>query len=97
MTVTTTALPSCLTGDTLVLVKTVTIRELRNNGGAVLDRVARGEELIVTRDGAEIAEQRPRRRPAPAPADLIARRRHLPKVDPDLLRRDLDAVLDPTV
>lgn len=75
----------------------VTIRELRNNGGAVLDRVARGEELIVTRDGTEIAELRPRRRPGPAPADLIARRRYLPKLDPELLRRDIDAVLDPTV
>jgi hypothetical protein len=56
-----------------------------------------GEEKIVIRDNAELAELRPRRRPAPAPADLIERRRNLPKVDPDLLRRDLDAVLDPSV
>ncbi|MEO7259694.1 MAG: type II toxin-antitoxin system prevent-host-death family antitoxin [Jatrophihabitantaceae bacterium] len=77
--------------------KTVTVRELRNDGAAVLDRVARGEELIVTRDGAEVAELRPRRRPGPAPADLIERRRHLPKVDPDLLRRDIDTVLDSAV
>jgi prevent-host-death family protein len=75
----------------------VTVRELRNDGGAVLDRVARGEELIVTRDGTEVAELRPRRRPGPAPAELIARRRHLPKVDPDSLRRDIDAVLDSEV
>jgi prevent-host-death family protein len=87
----------CLTGDTLAVVKTVTVRELRNDGGAVLDRVARGEELIVTRDGVEVAELRPRRRPAPAPADLIERRRHLPKVDPEGLRRDLDAVLNSAV
>ena len=77
--------------------KTVTVRELRNDGGAVLDRVARGEELIVTRDGAEVAELRPRRRRPPAAADLIERRRHLPKVDPDLLRRDIDTVLDSAV
>ncbi len=77
--------------------KTVTVRELRNDGAAVLDRVARGEELIVTRDGAEVAELRPRRRPAPASADLIERRRHLPRVDPDLLRSDIDAVLDSAV
>ena len=75
----------------------VTVRELRNQGGTILDRVARGEELIVTRDGVEVAELRPRRRPAPASADLIERRRHLPKVDPDQLRRDIDAVLDPTL
>lgn len=77
--------------------KTVTVRELRNNGAAVLDQVARGEELIVTRDGAEVAELRPRRRPAPASVDLIEHRRHLPKIDPDLLRRDIDLVLDSTV
>jgi hypothetical protein len=28
-------------------------------------------------------------------AQLIERRRHLPNVDPNRLRRDLDAVLDP--
>ncbi len=72
----------------------VTVRELRNHGGEVLDRVARGEVLVVTRDGAEVAELRPRTRRSPAPTDLIARRRHLPKVDPEALRRDLDAVLD---
>jgi len=77
--------------------KSVTVRELRNDGGAVLDRVARGEELIVTKDGAAIAELRPLRRTAPSPAELIERRRHLPKVDPDLLRRDIDAVLDSAV
>ncbi|HEU5271069.1 MAG TPA: type II toxin-antitoxin system prevent-host-death family antitoxin [Jatrophihabitans sp.] len=77
--------------------KAVTVRELRNEGGAILDRVARGEELIVTRDGVEVAELRPRRRPAPAPAELIERRRHLPKIDPDLLRHDIDAVVDATV
>jgi prevent-host-death family protein len=72
----------------------VTVRELRNHGGEVLDRVARGEALIVTRDGAEVAELRPRTRRSPTPPDLIARRRRLPKVDPEALRRDLDAVLD---
>jgi antitoxin (DNA-binding transcriptional repressor) of toxin-antitoxin stability system len=75
--------------------KTVTVRELRNNGGVVLDRVARGEQLIVTRDGAEVAESRPRRRPSPSTADLIERRRRLPKVDPEALRRDLEAIIDP--
>ena len=72
----------------------MTVRELRNHGGDVLDRVARGEVLVVTRDGTEVAELRPRARRSPAPADLIARRRHLPRVDPDAFRKDLDAVLD---
>ncbi|MEP6814812.1 MAG: type II toxin-antitoxin system prevent-host-death family antitoxin [Marmoricola sp.] len=73
----------------------VTVRELRNHGGEVLDRVARGESLIVTRDGAEVAELRPRARRSPTAAELIERRRHLPPVDPLGLRRDLDSVLDP--
>jgi len=73
----------------------VSVRDLRNHGGEVLDRVARGEAVIVTRDGAEVAELRPRPRPGPSATDLIARRRHLPPVDPDALRQDLDAVLDP--
>ncbi|MEJ5945009.1 type II toxin-antitoxin system prevent-host-death family antitoxin [Pseudokineococcus basanitobsidens] len=73
----------------------VTVRQLRNDGGAVLDRVARGASLVVTRDGAEVAELRPRRRPGPSAEDLVARRRHLPAVDPSRLRDDLDTVLDP--
>jgi prevent-host-death family protein len=75
-------------------VDTVTVRELRNRGGEVLDRVARGASLVVTRDGAEVAELRPRGRRSPSSADLVARRRHLPRLDPVALRRDVDAVLD---
>lgn len=70
------------------------MRDLRNHGGEVLDRVARGAALVVTRDGAEVAELRPRARRGPSAADLIARRRILPQVDPAALRRDLDTVLD---
>jgi len=76
---------------------TVTVRELRNSGGAVLDRVVHGESFVVTRDGAPVAELSPlRRRSAPA-AELIARRRALPAVDPSQLRRDIDDVMDPSL
>lgn len=71
------------------------MRDLRNHGGEVLDRVARGESVVVTRDGTEVAELRPRPRRGPRATDLIARRRGLPAVDPESLRRDLDRVLDP--
>lgn len=74
---------------------TVTVRELRNHGGEVLDRVVRGESLVVTRDGAEVAEIVPLRRRARTTADLIAARRTLPKLDLDRLRADLDRILDP--
>ena len=72
----------------------ITVRELRNHGGEVLDRVTRGEALTVTRDGQAIAELRPlARRPLPA-AVLLERWRRLPAVDPEKLRADLDDVLD---
>lgn len=77
--------------------ESVTVRDLGNHGGMVLDRVTRGEVLVVTRDGIEVAELRPRTRPSAPAADLIARRQHLPQVDPVLFRGDLDAVMDPAL
>lgn len=72
----------------------VTVRELRNRGGAVLDQVRRGETLTVTRDGRPVAELRPLpRRPAGAAA-LLERWRNLPAVDPVGLRADIDAIMD---
>ena len=73
------------------------MRDLRNRGGEVLDRVERGERVIVTRDGRAVAELRPLPRPSPGPAELIARRKRMPRVDPDALRRDIDAVLNPSL
>ncbi|QDP97929.1 type II toxin-antitoxin system prevent-host-death family antitoxin [Microlunatus elymi] len=75
----------------------VTVRELRNHGGDVLDRVERGETLLITRNGVEVAEIRPLRRRSPRPAELIERRRGMPQVDPIKLRRDIDAVIDSSV
>lgn len=72
----------------------VTIRELRNHGGAVVDRVARGEHITVTRAGKPVAELRPMS-PAALPADaLLARWHRLPAVDPTALRADIDEILD---
>lgn len=72
----------------------VNVRELRNHGGRVLDRVARGESLTVVKDGSPVAELRPVRRRSMSAAELISRAKRLPKVDPDRLRQDIDAVLD---
>lgn len=73
----------------------VTIRELRNNGGVVIDRVLGGERLTVTRSGRPVAELRPLTRRAPDPATLLDRWRHVPHVDPEGLRQDIDRVIDP--
>jgi prevent-host-death family protein len=75
----------------------VTIRELRNHGGAVVDRVERGEHIIVTRSGRRVAELRPIQPAGLAREQLVERRRHLPVVEPAGLRKDLDAVIDPAL
>lgn len=85
---------SCITCDTFHLVTHVTIRELRNHGGAVVDRVARGEQITITRAGTPVAELRPTSPPALPAGLLLARWRRLPTVDPAALRADVDEVLD---
>ncbi len=72
----------------------VSIRELRNHGGDVVDRVARGERMTITRRGKQVAELVPLRSTAAPVADLIRSRSHLPHVDPAGLRKDIDAVVD---
>jgi prevent-host-death family protein len=77
--------------------ETVTIRELRNHGGEVVGRVEAGEHVTVTRDGRPVAELRPLRSRGVSAAVLLERWRRLPAVDPEALRRDVDAVIDQTL
>jgi len=77
--------------------ESVKIRDLRNHGGEVLDRVAAGELVTVTRDGRPVAELRPIRARGIAATVLLAHWRHLPAVDPEQLRRDLDTLIDQTL
>jgi prevent-host-death family protein len=75
----------------------VTIRDLRNRGGAVLDQVSRGETLTVTRDGKPVAELRPLDR-TPLSAEILVRRwQRLPRVDAEALKEDIEAVVDSTL
>jgi prevent-host-death family protein len=72
----------------------VTVRDLRNRGGEVLDLVAAGEEIQVTRDGRPVAVLTPTPR-QPLPLDvLLARWRRLRPVDPVRFRRDIDELFD---
>lgn len=87
----------CLTGDTLALVDEVTVRELRNAGGEVLARVARGESLTVTRDGEPVGELRPLPRPRLTREALLTRWRPVPAIDVVAFRDDVDAVADPSL
>lgn len=72
----------------------VSMRDLRNHGGDVVDRVQRGEHLTVTRSGRPVAELVPVRRPALKATALLDRWQRLPVVDPEDLRRDVDTVVD---
>lgn len=72
----------------------VTIRELRNHGGEVVDRVAAGERVTVTRNGRAVAELRPIRGRGLSAHELVQRWRRLPPLDPERLRSDFVTILD---
>jgi prevent-host-death family protein len=75
----------------------VSIRELRNRGGDIVDRAARGEPITITRAGEAVAELRPVSHPPLAAETLVARWRGLPPLDPDALRAELREIRDPSV
>ena len=75
----------------------VTIRDLRNHGREVIDRVLGGERLTVTRSGRPVAELRPLAPRGLDAATLLKRWKRLPAVDATRFRRDLDQVVDPAL
>lgn len=75
----------------------VTIRELRNKGGQVIERVIAGEVLTVTRDGLPVAQLVPLQRKPLSSEEILRRWRNVPSVDPDSLRRDIDGIIDPSL
>ena len=72
----------------------VSIRELRNHGGDVIDRVLQGEQALITRDGKPVAELRPLPSPRLSGAALLERWRPLPAIDPIRFRADIDRLID---
>jgi antitoxin (DNA-binding transcriptional repressor) of toxin-antitoxin stability system len=72
----------------------VSIRELRNRGGDVVDRAARGEHITITRSGKAVAELRALASPALSAETVLSRWRLLPAVDPATFRADMDRLLD---
>lgn len=75
----------------------VTIRDLRNRGADVIERVHHGERLTVTRAGEPVAELAPVPRAGLDARTLLERWRHLPPVDPARLREDMDDLMDPAL
>jgi prevent-host-death family protein len=86
----------CITRDTVLPMTDVTIRELRNQGGEVVDRAAQGEQITITRSGRPVAELRALR-PSATAESLLERWRRLPAVDAEALRADVDEFLDFTL
>ena len=75
----------------------VTVRDLRNHGGDVLDSVLRGELVTVTRAGKPVAELRPVSGSGTPASVLMARWATIPVLDIQALRDDIDSVLDPSL
>ncbi len=70
------------------------MRDLRNHGGRVLDRVAAGERVTITRGGKPVARLEPVARGRLTAAALVERFRLLPPIDPERLRDDIAALVD---
>ena len=72
----------------------VSVRELRNYGGQILDRVEGGESMTITRDGAPVALLTPLPNPRLSAAALLDRWKNVPVIDGDRLREDIAEILD---
>lgn len=70
------------------------IRDLRNHGGEVIERVRAGERITITRDGEPVAELRPLPQRRLSATALIEQAQALPPIDPGRLRSDIDALVD---
>jgi antitoxin (DNA-binding transcriptional repressor) of toxin-antitoxin stability system len=74
------------------MTRTITQRELRNESGAIMRALDRGEDFIVTRNGVPVGELRPARRRFVSRQLLLEAFRDAPSIDAERLRQDLDTV-----
>ena len=74
--------------------RTISQRELRNDSGAIMRALDRGESFVVTRNGVPVGELRPVRRPFVARDRLVEALRDAPAIDPERFRDDVDRALD---
>ncbi len=75
----------------------VSVRDLRNYGGQILNRVEGGETMTITRDGSPVALLTPFPQPRLSAAALLESWKNVPRIDADSLRRDIDQALDTTL
>ncbi len=81
---------TCITHNTLIGVDKISIRELRNNGGKIIDRISHGSILTITRSGKEVAEIHPLAVSGLSAETLVSHWRLLPEIDARDLRADID-------
>jgi prevent-host-death family protein len=72
----------------------VSVRELRNYGGQILDRVEGGESMTITRDGTPVALISPLPIPRLSAAALLARWKNVPVIDGAQLRQDIAEIMN---
>ena len=73
----------------------ITQRELRNDSGAIMRGVERGESYTITRNGTPIGRLIPLRRRTFVPREqVMAAFASAAVVDPDRLRADLDSDIE---
>lgn len=72
----------------------VSIRDLRNHGGDVIDGVAAGAYVTITRQGRPVARLVPIERAGTPRAELAMAWTGVPALDFARLRQDLDDVID---
>jgi prevent-host-death family protein len=75
----------------------VSVRDLRNYGGQILNRVEGGETMTITRDGSPVALLTPFPQPRLSAVALLEGWKNIPCIDADSLRRDIDQALDQTL
>ncbi|MDW3847689.1 type II toxin-antitoxin system prevent-host-death family antitoxin [Micromonospora sp. BRA006-A] len=73
----------------------ITQRELRNDSGAIMRAVERGESFTITRNGTPIGRLIPIRRRTFVPrAEVLAAFASAPRLDEARFRADLDGTID---
>jgi prevent-host-death family protein len=72
----------------------VSVRDLRNYGGQILDRVQKGETVTITRDGTPAAILSPVPEPNISTRVLLSRWQHLPRIDGELLREEIADIMN---
>lgn len=73
----------------------ITQRELRNDSGAIMRAVERGESFTITRNGTPVGRLIPLRRRTFVPRqEVIAAFATAPPLDAERFRADIDAIAD---